>query len=43
MRNSVKIGILVLVAAGCCALYLFHDLNGSFDYALPKGLLKYRR
>ncbi|GIN59370.1 putative ABC transporter permease protein YclO [Lederbergia ruris] len=40
MRNSVKIGILVLVAAGCCALYLFHDLNGSFDYALPKRAIK---
>ncbi len=40
MRNSVKIGILVLVAAGCCGLYLFHNLNGSFDYALPKRTIK---
>lgn len=40
MRNSVKISILLLVAAGCCALYLFHNLNGSFDYALPKRSIK---
>ncbi|MBO0993937.1 iron chelate uptake ABC transporter family permease subunit [Bacillus sp. SD088] len=40
MRNSTKISILVLVAAGCCALYLFHNLNGSFDYALPKRAIK---
>ncbi|MBP1913851.1 iron complex transport system permease protein [Lederbergia galactosidilyticus] len=40
MRNSVKISILVLVAAGCCGLYLFHNLNGSFDYALPKRTIK---
>ncbi|WP_462413082.1 iron chelate uptake ABC transporter family permease subunit [Neobacillus sp. Marseille-QA0830] len=40
MRNSMKMTILVLVAAGCCALYLFHDLNGSFDYALPRRAIK---
>lgn len=40
MRNSVKIGILALVAAGCCSLYLFHNLNGSFDYALPRRAIK---
>lgn len=40
MRNSVKMSILALSAAGCCALYLFHDLNGSFDYALPKRAIK---
>ncbi|MCJ7843519.1 iron chelate uptake ABC transporter family permease subunit [Lederbergia sp. NSJ-179] len=40
MRNSVKISLLALVAAGCCALYLFHQLNGSFDYALPKRTIK---
>ncbi len=36
MRNSVKMGMLFLVALGLCLLYLFHDLNGSFDYALPR-------
>ncbi|MED3622626.1 iron chelate uptake ABC transporter family permease subunit [Neobacillus thermocopriae] len=40
MRNLLKIIILVLIAAGCCALYLFHDLNGSFDYALPRRVVK---
>ncbi|HEY4553863.1 MAG TPA: iron chelate uptake ABC transporter family permease subunit [Bacillaceae bacterium] len=40
MRNSFKIGILALVAAGFCSLYLFHDLNGSFDYALPRRGIK---
>ncbi|MCD4837449.1 iron chelate uptake ABC transporter family permease subunit [Neobacillus sedimentimangrovi] len=40
MRNLLKITILVLIAAGCCALYLFHDLNGSFDYALPRRVVK---
>ncbi|MBS4210290.1 iron chelate uptake ABC transporter family permease subunit [Bacillus sp. FJAT-50079] len=40
MRNSLKIGILVLVAVGCCGLYLFHELNGSFDYALPRRGMK---
>ncbi|MFJ5716069.1 iron chelate uptake ABC transporter family permease subunit [Neobacillus sp. NPDC093127] len=40
MRNSLKIASLALIAAGCCALYLFHDLNGSFDYALPRRAIK---
>lgn len=40
MRNSMKLAILAVVAAGFCALYLFHDLNGSFDYALPRRVLK---
>lgn len=40
MRNSVKMAILVLIAAGCCAIYLLHDLNGSFDYALPRRSTK---
>ncbi|NEX77821.1 iron chelate uptake ABC transporter family permease subunit [Bacillus thermocopriae] len=40
MRNLLKIIILVLIAAGCCALYLFHDLKGSFDYALPRRVVK---
>jgi iron complex transport system permease protein len=40
MRNSTKLIILALFAAVCCALYLFHDLNGSFDYALPRRSIK---
>ncbi|AZU60351.1 iron chelate uptake ABC transporter family permease subunit [Neobacillus mesonae] len=40
MRNSMKMASLVLIAAGCCALYLFDDLNGSFDYALPRRAIK---
>jgi iron complex transport system permease protein len=40
MRNSTKLFILALFAAVCCALYLFHDLNGSFDYALPRRGIK---
>jgi iron complex transport system permease protein len=40
MRNSTKMIILALIAAVCCALYLFHDLNGSFDYALPRRGIK---
>jgi iron complex transport system permease protein len=40
MRNSVKIVLLALIAIGAIALYLFHDLNGSFDYALPKRAMK---
>lgn len=40
MRNSVKMAILFLVAIGLSLLYLFHDLNGSFDYALPRRGIK---
>ncbi|WP_342429435.1 iron chelate uptake ABC transporter family permease subunit [Neobacillus sp. FSL H8-0543] len=40
MRNTIKIAVLTLIAVGACALYLFHDLNGSFDYALPKRAIK---
>ncbi|MCM3568595.1 iron chelate uptake ABC transporter family permease subunit [Neobacillus mesonae] len=40
MRNSMKMAVLALIAAGCCAIYLFHDLNGSFDYALPRRVVK---
>jgi iron complex transport system permease protein len=40
MRNSVRMAILIIIAAGCCAIYLFHDLNGSFDYALPRRATK---
>lgn len=40
MRNSVKLILLALFAIGLSGLYLFHDLNGSFDYALPKRAMK---
>jgi iron complex transport system permease protein len=40
MRNGVKLAILTLIAVGVCAIYLLHDLNGSFDYALPKRAIK---
>lgn len=40
MRNSVKFLLLALFAVGASTLYLFHDLNGSFDYALPRRAYK---
>jgi iron complex transport system permease protein len=40
MRNSVKLILLALFAIGLSVLYLFYDLNGSFDYALPKRTMK---
>ncbi|KXH80904.1 iron chelate uptake ABC transporter family permease subunit [Sporosarcina sp. HYO08] len=40
MRNSTKLIILILLAALFCGLYLFHGLNGSFDYALPRRGIK---
>jgi len=40
MRNSMKVTILAVVAVGCIGLYLFHQLNGSFDYALPRRGIK---
>ncbi|WNF23611.1 iron chelate uptake ABC transporter family permease subunit [Mesobacillus jeotgali] len=40
MRNSVKLILLALIAIGASMLYLFHDLNGSFDYALPGRAMK---
>ncbi|MCG7343123.1 iron chelate uptake ABC transporter family permease subunit [Sporosarcina sp. ACRSL] len=40
MRDSTKLIILVVLAAVSCSLYLFHDLNGSFDYALPRRGIK---
>lgn len=40
MRNSVKILILVALSLLFCGLYLFHGLNGSFDYALPRRAMK---
>ncbi|WP_312471692.1 iron chelate uptake ABC transporter family permease subunit [Neobacillus sp.] len=40
MRNFMKMAILLLIAIGCCTLYLFYELNGSFDYALPRRGIK---
>ncbi|MGG0642391.1 iron chelate uptake ABC transporter family permease subunit [Sporosarcina gallistercoris] len=40
MRNRTKILILAVVALVFCGLYLFQDLNGSYDYALPRRGIK---
>ncbi|HSP21954.1 MAG TPA: iron chelate uptake ABC transporter family permease subunit [Planococcus sp. (in: firmicutes)] len=40
MRNVHKMILLAGLALAACALYLFHDLNGSFDYALPRRGVK---
>lgn len=40
MSNAKKTIILTLAAIAVCILYLFHDLNGSYDYALPKRAIK---
>lgn len=40
MRDLHKMLILVALALAACGVYLFHDLNGSFDYALPRRGIK---
>lgn len=40
MRNSKKMMILITIATLFCIIYLFQDLNGSFDYALPRRGIK---
>ncbi|MDN7243299.1 iron chelate uptake ABC transporter family permease subunit [Planococcus sp. N028] len=40
MRDLHKLMILVGFALLACGVYLFHDLNGSFDYALPRRGVK---
>ncbi|WP_040225337.1 iron chelate uptake ABC transporter family permease subunit [Bhargavaea cecembensis] len=40
MRDSYKLIILYAAAAIFAGLYLFHGLNGSFDYALPRRGVK---
>lgn len=40
MRNSTKLLILTVLAFSFCGLYLFHELNGSYDYALPRRAIK---
>lgn len=40
MRNVWKMVLIGSFALIFCALYLFQDLNGSFDYALPRRAVK---
>ncbi|PKH10805.1 iron chelate uptake ABC transporter family permease subunit [Planomicrobium sp. MB-3u-38] len=40
MRDLHKMLILMAMALVACGVYLFHDLNGSFDYALPRRGVK---
>ncbi len=40
MRDLHKMLILIGLALAACGVYLFHDLNGSFDYALPRRGVK---
>ncbi len=40
MRDLHKMLLLVGIALVACAVYLFQDLNGSFDYALPRRGIK---
>ncbi|WP_033542087.1 iron chelate uptake ABC transporter family permease subunit [Planococcus sp. CAU13] len=40
MRDLHKMLILGALALAACGVYLFHDLNGSFDYALPRRGIK---
>lgn len=40
MRDLHKMLILIGLALAACGVYLFQDLNGSFDYALPRRSVK---
>lgn len=40
MRDLHKMLILASLALAACGVYLFQDLNGSFDYALPRRGVK---
>ncbi|MFD1864873.1 iron chelate uptake ABC transporter family permease subunit [Planococcus chinensis] len=40
MRDLHKMLILIVLALAACGIYLFQDLNGSFDYALPRRGVK---
>ncbi len=40
MRDLHKILIVMGLALAACGVYLFQDLNGSFDYALPRRGIK---
>lgn len=39
-KHLLKMLPLALLMVIACLLYLFHDLGGSFDYALPKRAMK---
>lgn len=39
-KHLLKILPVVILMLIACGLYLFHDLNGSFDYALPRRAMK---
>ncbi|WP_088009283.1 iron chelate uptake ABC transporter family permease subunit [Indiicoccus explosivorum] len=40
MRDTSKLLVLTILALSFSGIYLFHDLNGSFDYALPRRGVK---
>lgn len=40
MRDLYKLLIIAGLALAACGVYLFQDLNGSFDYALPRRGIK---
>ena len=40
MRNSTKLFILLGLSILFVFIYLLHDLNGSYDYALPRRSIK---
>lgn len=40
MRDTSKLLLLTALALLFCGIYLLHDLNGSFDYALPRRGVK---
>lgn len=40
MRDLHKMLILIALALAACGVYLFQDLNGSFNYALPRRGVK---
>ncbi|WP_374055651.1 iron chelate uptake ABC transporter family permease subunit [Rossellomorea sp. FM04394] len=40
MRNRWKMLVLLVVALLFCGIYLFYELNGSYDYALPRRGMK---
>lgn len=39
-RQRLKMVPLIFLAIVACVIYLFHDLGGSYDYALPKRAMK---
>ena len=43
MRNTTKLGILIIVTAILIAVFLFTDVKGSWDYVLTKERKKYSR